>query len=58
MEYAYPAGPVFYRKVAHKYPLITRGEGIYLYDDKGSRFIGGRAEPWLKISGRKPYLGM
>ncbi len=41
MEYAYPAGHVFYRKVAHKYPLITRGEGIYLFDDKGKRFIDG-----------------
>ncbi|MBM4331773.1 MAG: aspartate aminotransferase family protein [Deltaproteobacteria bacterium] len=41
MEYGYPQGHVFYRKMAHKYPLITRGEGVYLYDEKGKRYLDG-----------------
>ena len=41
MEYGHPRGHVFYRKMARNYPCITRGEGIYLYDEKGQRFIDG-----------------
>ncbi|MDI6753200.1 MAG: aspartate aminotransferase family protein [Thermodesulfobacteriota bacterium] len=41
MEYGYPQGHVFYRKMVHKYPLITRGEGVYLYDEKGKRYLDG-----------------
>jgi adenosylmethionine-8-amino-7-oxononanoate aminotransferase len=41
MEYGYPKGHVFYRKLTRTYPLITRGEGIYLYDEKGKRYIDG-----------------
>lgn len=41
MKYAYPKGHVFYRKLTHTYPLITRGEGIYLYDERGKRYIDG-----------------
>jgi hypothetical protein len=41
MEYGHPRGHVFYRKMARNYPCITRGEGIYLYDEKGKRFIDG-----------------
>ncbi len=41
MEYGYPSGHVFYRKMAHKYPLITWGEGIYLFDRRGKRFLDG-----------------
>jgi len=39
MEYGYPRGHVFYRKMAWKYPLITRGEGVYLYDEEGKRYL-------------------
>jgi adenosylmethionine-8-amino-7-oxononanoate aminotransferase len=41
MEYGYPKGHVFYRKLARAYPLVTHGEGIYLYDETGKRYIDG-----------------
>lgn len=41
MEYGYPKGHVFYRKLGRTYPLVTHGEGIYLYDEKGKRYIDG-----------------
>lgn len=41
MEYGYPKGSVFYRKLGRAYPLVTHGEGIYLYDEKGKRYIDG-----------------
>ena len=41
MEYGHPRGNVFYRKMARNYPCIVRGEGIYLYDENGKRFIDG-----------------
>ncbi len=41
MEYGYPKGYVFYRKLMRTYPLITHGEGIYLYDESGKRYIDG-----------------
>ena len=39
MEYGHPRGHVFYRKMARNYPCIVRGEGIYLYDENGKRFL-------------------
>ncbi len=41
MRYGYPHGHVFYRKLAKAYPLVTHGEGIYLYDEEGKRYIDG-----------------
>ncbi len=41
MEYGYPKGHIFYRKLGRIYPLITHGEGVYLYDEKGKRYIDG-----------------
>ena len=41
MAYGYPKGYVFYRKLARNYPLVTHGDGIYLYDEKGKRYIDG-----------------
>jgi adenosylmethionine-8-amino-7-oxononanoate aminotransferase len=41
MEYGYPKGHVFYRKMGRPYPLISRGEGVYLYDENGKRYIDG-----------------
>ncbi|MFN2399966.1 MAG: aspartate aminotransferase family protein [Gemmatimonadaceae bacterium] len=35
----YPAGNVFYRKLHHDYPRIVRGEGCFLYDDTGKRYL-------------------
>jgi adenosylmethionine-8-amino-7-oxononanoate aminotransferase len=41
VDYGYPKGHVFYRKLTRTYPLITHGEGIYLYDESGKRYIDG-----------------
>jgi adenosylmethionine-8-amino-7-oxononanoate aminotransferase len=41
MAYGYPRGHVFYRKLARDYPLATHGEGIYLFDEKGKRYLDG-----------------
>ena len=41
MDYGYPKGHVFYRKLMRTYPLVIRGEGIYLYDENGKRYIDG-----------------
>jgi len=41
MKYGYPKGHVFYRKLRRPYPLVTHGEGIYLYDESGKRYIDG-----------------
>jgi len=45
MHYAHPQGHVFYRKMAHLRPKISHGEGIYLYDDSGKRYIDGSGGP-------------
>jgi adenosylmethionine-8-amino-7-oxononanoate aminotransferase len=41
MQYGYPKGQVFYRKLTRDYPLVTHGDGIYLYDKNGKRYIDG-----------------
>ncbi len=38
-EYRYPAGHVLYRRLNRSYPRIVRGEGCWLYDDKGKRYL-------------------
>lgn len=32
---------VFYREPLHRYPSIHRGEGVYLYDREGRRYLDG-----------------
>jgi len=32
---------VFYRQPKHRYPCVTRGEGVYLYDADGRRYLDG-----------------
>jgi len=41
MTYGYPNTHVFYRKLTRGYPRIVRGEGCYLYDDGGRRYLDG-----------------
>ncbi|HSB07191.1 MAG TPA: aminotransferase class III-fold pyridoxal phosphate-dependent enzyme [Thermodesulfobacteriota bacterium] len=41
MEYGYPKGHVFYRKLGRTYPMVTHGDGIYLYDQNGKQYIDG-----------------
>ena len=35
----YPDGHVLYRRLAKSYPKIVRGEGCWLYDDTGKRYL-------------------
>jgi adenosylmethionine-8-amino-7-oxononanoate aminotransferase len=41
MRNRYPSSNVFYRKLTRDYPRIVRGEGCYLYDDQGRRYLDG-----------------
>jgi adenosylmethionine-8-amino-7-oxononanoate aminotransferase len=41
MTYGYPDSNVFYRKLNKTHPLIVRGEGCYLYDEEGKRYLDG-----------------
>jgi len=43
--YKYPEGNVFYRKLDRSYPVCVKGEGIYLYDQNGKRYIDGSGSP-------------
>ena len=43
--YSHPQGHVFYRKMGHARPKIARGEGIYLFDENGKRYIDGSGGP-------------
>ena len=45
MLYSHPHGNVFYRAMNHPRPMIARGEGIYLYDESGKRYIDGSGGP-------------
>ena len=36
-------GNLFHRNLQQEYPVIVRGEGIYLYDQEGRRYIDGIA---------------
>lgn len=38
-QYKHPFGHVFYRRPAHPHPMIERGEGVYLYDTEGRRYL-------------------
>jgi hypothetical protein len=40
-SHAYPDGHVFYRKLGHDYPKIGRGEGCWLIDEAGKRYLDG-----------------
>lgn len=46
MDYRYPYGSVFYRQLHRSYPLITHGQGVFLYDEEGKKYLdasGGAA---------------
>ncbi len=45
MLFAHPQGNVFYRKLDHARPKISHGEGIYLYDENGKRYLDGSGGP-------------
>ena len=37
--YRYPDGHVFYRKLGRAFPRIVRGEGCWLIDEDGKRYL-------------------
>jgi adenosylmethionine-8-amino-7-oxononanoate aminotransferase len=41
MTYQYPDTNVLYRKLTRPFPKIVRGEGVFLYDDTGKRYLDG-----------------
>ncbi|MGZ8393063.1 MAG: aminotransferase family protein [Gemmatimonadales bacterium] len=41
MTHKYPSSHVLYRKLKREYPRIVRGDGCYLYDDQGRRYLDG-----------------
>ncbi|KUK66701.1 MAG: Uncharacterized protein XD85_0038 [Parcubacteria bacterium 34_609] len=43
--YQYPNGNVFYRKLDGDLPICVKGEGIYLYDQEGKKYIDGTGGP-------------
>ncbi len=45
MRYSHPQGHVFYRKMKHARPMIAHGQGIYLYDQEGQRYMDGSGGP-------------
>jgi adenosylmethionine-8-amino-7-oxononanoate aminotransferase len=45
MLYAHPQGNVFYRKMDHARPQISHGEGVYLYDQQGKKYLDGSGGP-------------
>jgi adenosylmethionine-8-amino-7-oxononanoate aminotransferase len=45
MLYAHPQGNVFYRKMDHARPQIARGEGVYLFDQEGKKYLDGSGGP-------------
>jgi adenosylmethionine-8-amino-7-oxononanoate aminotransferase len=34
-------GQVFHRRLGHDYPVVKRGEGVYLHDTEGRRYLDG-----------------
>ncbi len=38
-SHRHPNGHVFYRKLGYEYPKIVRGEGCWLIDDRGKRYL-------------------
>lgn len=40
-------GHVFYRRISHPRPMISHGEGVYLYDTDGKRYLDASGGPVL-----------
>ena len=38
-SHRYPSSHVFYRKLGYEYPKIVRGEGCWLIDERGKRYL-------------------
>lgn len=44
-RYCHPQGHVFYRKMDYARPKVAYGQGIYLFDEDGKRYIDGSGGP-------------
>jgi len=49
--YAYPQGHVFYRRLTRGFPRIVRGQGCYLYDETGKRYLDACGGAFVAILG-------
>lgn len=45
MRYGHPQGHVFYRKMSRQRPRLSHGEGVYLFDDEGKRYLDASGGP-------------
>jgi adenosylmethionine-8-amino-7-oxononanoate aminotransferase len=46
-DYNYPHGHVFYRRMDYAHPMLAYGEGVYLFDTEGRRYIDASGGPVL-----------
>lgn len=46
-HYSYPHGHVFYRKMNRSRPRISHGDGVYLFDSDGKRYLDGAGGPFV-----------
>ena len=43
---------VFHRQITRSYPAVVRGEGVYLWDENGKRYLDGAAGVFVAILGQ------
>jgi adenosylmethionine-8-amino-7-oxononanoate aminotransferase len=46
-HYRHPQGHTFYRRMDHPRPMIAHGEGVYLFDSDGRRYLDASGGPVL-----------
>jgi adenosylmethionine-8-amino-7-oxononanoate aminotransferase len=39
MAYRYPESPLFYRRLDRGFPMAVRGEGVWIFDEEGRRYL-------------------
>src|SRR2546428_9354802 len=49
--HAYPHGHVVYRKLTRAFPRIVRGDGCWLEDDAGKRYLDGASGSFVASLG-------
>ena len=43
---------VFHRQIFRSYPAVVRGEGVYLWDENGKRYLDGAASVFVALLGQ------
>ena len=51
--HAYPHGHLFYRKLTKPFPRIIRGDGCWLEDETGKRYLDASSGAFLSLSTRQ-----